>query len=124
MGWDCFGHMTVASIAYRKLDPTTRARVDALLKMNPYFTDPAKWPKLIPSGTTAADRSRYIFMLAATWPDEIKSDSKYHNDGSENGDVPDGPRRTGIQAMTISIGTNTGISLTRHSARTGLMSPH
>jgi hypothetical protein len=98
MGWDGFGHMTVASIAYRKLDPTTRARVDALLKMNPYFSNPAKWPAQIPSGTAAADRSRYIFMLAATWPDEIKSDNNYHNDGSENGDVPDGPepgRNTG-----------------------------
>jgi hypothetical protein len=98
MAWDSFGHMTVASVAYRKLDPATRARVDALLAMNPYFSDPAKWPKLIPAGTAAADRSRYIFMLAATWPDEIKSDSNYHNDGSGGGDVPDGPeagRNTG-----------------------------
>jgi hypothetical protein len=99
MAWDSFGHMTVASIAYRKLDPVTRKRVDALLMMNPYFSDATKWSAQIPDGTTAAVRSRYIFMLAATWPDEIKSDEDYHNDGSHNGDVPDGPevnRNTGF----------------------------
>jgi hypothetical protein len=98
MAWDSFGHMIVASVAYRNLDAPTRARVDALLAMNPYFSDPTKWPAQIPAGTKAADRSRFIFMLAATWPDSIKNDSKYHNDGSKNGDVPDGPeagRNTG-----------------------------
>jgi hypothetical protein len=40
-----------------------------------------KWPALIPSGASGADRQRYIFMLAATWPD-VKSDADYHNDVS------------------------------------------
>src|SRR5580698_3768900 len=99
MAWDSFGHMTVASVAYRKLDAHTRSRVDTLLMVNPYFSDPTKWSALIPDGTTAAVRSRYIFMLAATWPDEIKSDDDYHDDGSHNGDAPDGPdagRNTGF----------------------------
>ncbi len=98
MAWDSFGHMVVASVAYRQLDAKTRKRVDKLLKLNPYYKDKTKWPALIPSGTSAADRPRIIFMLAATWPDEIKSDGKYQNDGSNNGDTPDGPdaaRNTG-----------------------------
>jgi hypothetical protein len=89
--WDSFGHMVVASVAYRKLDSKTRARVDALLALNPYFSNAMEWPAQIPSTVPAASRSRYIFMLAATWPDQIKSDGAYHNDGSGNGDVPDGP---------------------------------
>jgi hypothetical protein len=32
-----------------------------------------------------------IFMFAATWPDAIKSDASYHNDGDENGNRPTGP---------------------------------
>jgi hypothetical protein len=102
MAWDGFGHMAVASVAYRNLDSATRKRVDALIKLNPYFSDATKWPKLIPAGTSAADKPRYFFMLAATWPDKIKSDSKYHNDGSQNGDVPDGPeanRNTGYDDL-------------------------
>ena len=89
MAWDGYGHMAVASVAYRKLDAKTRARADQLLMLNPYFKD--KWPALIPSGTSDADRTRLIFMLAATWPDAIKQDNSYHNDGSNNGDSPDGP---------------------------------
>lgn len=91
MAWDSFGHMVVASVAYRNLDLKTRARVDALLALNPYFSNPMEWPAQIPGTVSAATRSRYIFMLAATWPDQIKNDAAYHNDGSGNGDVPDGP---------------------------------
>jgi hypothetical protein len=96
--WDSFGHMVVASVAYRKLDSKTRKRVDALLALNPYFSNAMEWPAQIPFTASAATKSRYIFMLAATWPDQIKSDAAYHNDGSGNGDVPDGPapfRNTG-----------------------------
>src|SRR5262249_32601997 len=31
-----------------------------------------------------------LFMIAATWPDEIKSDSAYKDDGSHHGNRPDG----------------------------------
>src|SRR5260370_35269502 len=80
--WDGFGHMVVASVAYRSLDQPTRDRVNALLALNPYFKDKTKWPALIPAGTPAADHSRFIFMLPATWPDAIKRDPNYHHDGS------------------------------------------
>jgi len=90
--WDNFGHMVVAGVAYRQLDATAKARVNALLALNPYFQ--TKWPSQIPSGTSSADRAMMIFMLAATWADAIKSDSHYHNDGANGGDSPTGPEAT------------------------------
>jgi hypothetical protein len=87
-GWDSEGHMTVAYVAYQRLEPSTRQRVNALLKLNPYY---ARWKAEIPNGTSLADADMMIFMLAATWPDEIKLDAQYDDDGSSGGDRPDGP---------------------------------
>lgn len=90
--WNDFGHMVVASVAYRNLDPQTQARVNSLLLLNPYYT--THWAALIPPGTSSDDRNRMIFMLAATWPDAIKGDPSYHNDGEEGGNRPNGPEAT------------------------------
>ena len=90
--WDGFGHMAVASVAYRSLDQPTRDRVNALLALNPYFKEKTEWPASIPAGTSAADRSRLICMLAATWPDAIKEDTNYHNDTAGG---PEASRNTG-----------------------------
>jgi hypothetical protein len=84
--WFSFGHMAVAYVAYQKLTPAKKARVAVLLKKNPYYA--TKWKKLIPVGTPAAQQNLMIFMIAATWPDEIKSDTAYKNDGADNGDEP------------------------------------
>ena len=70
LAWNSVGHMTVAYSAYQQLTPVEQARVTALLKLNPYY---AKWLKFIPAGTSDADRDMYVFMMAATWPDEIKA---------------------------------------------------
>lgn len=83
--WNSEGHMAVAYVAYQRLTPATRDRVDVLLKLNPYHS---KWLAMVPPGTSQAVTERIIFMLAATWPDEIKSDPQYHNDGPNNGDTP------------------------------------
>ena len=94
--WNNFGHMAVAYVAYMKLDAATRAKVDHLLSLNPYFM--TKWQQQLPAGTAAADRGAFLFMLAATWPDAIKRDNQYHNDGAGGGDRPTGPeaaRNTG-----------------------------
>jgi hypothetical protein len=85
-GWDDLGHMTVAYVAYQQLTPATRARVKALLKLNPYYT--TKWTGMVPKNTAKKNVDQAIFMIAATWPDEIKSDKAYHSDGSQNGDRP------------------------------------
>lgn len=88
LAWGPIGHMTVAYVAYQKLTPAAKARVRDLLKLNP---DYANWEKQIPAGTSADDHDRIIFMIAATWADDIKGESQYSDDGSNGGNTPDGP---------------------------------
>ncbi len=87
-GWGNVGHMTVAYAAYQKLSPTAKKRVATLLKLNP---DYKKWLKMLPAGTAAKDRPMMLFMIAATWPDQIKSEKGYTDDGPDpHGNRPDG----------------------------------
>ena len=69
--WDSFGHMLVAYAAYQQLTPATQARVTTLVKLNPKY---AEWDGWVPPGTAAAERDAIVFMIAATWADEIKSE--------------------------------------------------
>jgi hypothetical protein len=87
LAWNAKGHMVVAFVAYKRLDPPIRARVDALLRLNP---DLKRWLTLIPATVPAADRNLAIFMIASTWPDQIKSDPSFRDDGTHNGNVPGG----------------------------------
>jgi hypothetical protein len=84
-GWNGFGHMAVAYVAYQHLDAQTRARADRLIRLNPLY---ATWKKQLPSGLSASQRNMMLFMIAATWPDQIRGDHSYHSDGPENGDRP------------------------------------
>jgi S1/P1 nuclease len=78
--WFDVGHMAVAYVAYQQLTAVKKARVAALLKKNPYYN--TKWKAMIPAGTPADQRDLMLFMIAATWPDEIKlKDSGYQSDG-------------------------------------------
>jgi hypothetical protein len=74
--------MMVAAVAYSKLKSEVRTKVDALLRLNP---DYPSWLTLIPDGTPVATRKKMIFMIAATWPDRIKTDPDYVTDGTHNG---------------------------------------
>jgi hypothetical protein len=86
--WGNQGHMMVAYVAYHLLNPAARARADALIALNPEFNT---WKTLIPASVPAADRPAMLFMIAATWPDRIKSESAFRDDGTDNGNRPDGP---------------------------------
>ena len=103
MAWGPIGHMTVAYAAYQKLTPTAKARVRDLLKLNPDF---ANWEKQMPAGISPEDHNRAIFMIASTWPDDIKGEPQYSDDGPDSGgNIPDG----------ASSSLNTGYSdLLRH----------
>ena len=93
--------MTVAYIAFQQLTPATRDRASALLKLNPKYS---AWQASLPPGTSVEDQDLMIFMIAATWPDQIKKDPSYTADGSDNGDRPDGPdasRNTGYDDMLM-----------------------
>ncbi len=89
-GWGNVGHMTVAYVAYQHLTPAAKKRVYALIKLNPDYKN-KKWSALIPAGTAPKDRPMMLFMIAATWPDQIKSEKGYSDDGPDpHGNRPDG----------------------------------
>lgn len=87
LAWGPIGHMTVAYVAYQKLTPAAKARVHDLLKLNP---DYASWEKQIPAGTSADDRDFMLFMIASVWADDIKGEPQYSDDGTDDGNTPDG----------------------------------
>ena len=74
-GWNGRGHMTVAYIAYTGLPAPTRSKVDALLRRHPDFALLSKG--LNQNSSTFGLR---VFMKAATWPDIIKTDGRFHED--------------------------------------------
>jgi hypothetical protein len=77
--WDSEGHMIVASLAYQQLSQPARDRIAVLLALNPSV---AQWQTMIPASVPAADRPALLFAIAATWPDQIKSDPMFPDDGS------------------------------------------
>jgi hypothetical protein len=79
--WDGYGHMTVAYVAYQKLTPQTRARATALLKLNPDYNN---WVAMMPSGSSQSEKDLMAFMIAATWPDRVKSAPGYREDNPAN----------------------------------------
>ena len=122
-GWWGLGHMAVAYVAYQKLTPQKRNRVDVLLRLNP---DLPNWLALLPPDTSKKDERLMIFMIAATWPDRIKEDSKYSDDSDiDGGNTPTAnPPTVRILATMISLITSTGIlkicrlrRMARHSIR-------
>lgn len=66
--WNATGHRIVAAIAYDRLNPKAKARVDELLKQHPDF---------------ATLPSREAFLTAAVWPDNIRGDKRFYDDMAE-----------------------------------------
>lgn len=85
--WNDFGHLLIAADAYNQLTPATRARVRALLTLNPQYS---QWV----AHRRASQRGAIAFMEAATWADWIKSQPGYINDG-EHPSGPDAARNIG-----------------------------
>jgi S1/P1 Nuclease len=85
--WNDKGHMAVAYVAYQQLTPAVRARADQLLRLNPFYQ---RWLRMIPSTVPTSQRNLAVFMIAATWADQIKLDSAYRDDGTEGGNRPGG----------------------------------
>ena len=77
--WDSEGHMMVAYIAFQNLTPAAKTAAMRLLQKHP---DYQQWVAGIPVDSSHEDdRLARAMMMAATWPDQIKSDSHYRNDG-------------------------------------------
>ncbi len=68
--WNARGHMTVAAIAWEKMDAATKRRAIALVKLNPDYSLWMSRPGI--SSLPEAARDRIAFMEAATWPDDLK----------------------------------------------------
>jgi hypothetical protein len=73
LAWDGDGHMQVAEIAWKHLTAASRARVSELLELNPNYR---AWIANVPE----AKRKQMAFVMAATWPDYIKTATGYIND--------------------------------------------
>jgi hypothetical protein len=89
-GWNDRGHMSVAYVAYKQLKPAARDRANALLKLNPKYGEWAATVSNEAPGASDDDKNLMIFMIAATWADQIKRDATYIKDGSQGGNRPNG----------------------------------
>jgi len=74
--WNFSGHWIAAAIAYQRLTPAVRARVDELIRKHPdyekfTFADAPSDPE---------GRARAAFIRAASWPDEIRNDARFYDD--------------------------------------------
>lgn len=78
-GWDGTGHRIIAAIAYDRLNPSTRVRVDALIKAHP---DYAAFTRNAPEDPAA--RARAAFITAAVWPDDIKGDRRFYDESRDD----------------------------------------
>lgn len=70
--WNFPGHRIIAAIAYDKLTPATRARVDELLRRHP---DYAMFTQDAPADPVA--RARAAFINSSVWPDQIRNDPRF-----------------------------------------------
>ena len=74
--WNFPAHWIAAAIAYQRLTPAVRAKVDDLLRQHPdyekmNFADAPADPE---------SRARAAFIHAASWPDEIRDDARLYDD--------------------------------------------
>jgi hypothetical protein len=74
--WNATGHRIIAAIAYERLTPATRARVDQILRNHPDYATLLTWD----APSEPAARARAVFIAASTWPDIIKSDPRFYDD--------------------------------------------
>ncbi|MDP9112595.1 MAG: S1/P1 nuclease [Acidobacteriota bacterium] len=90
--WNYSGHRIIAEIAYRRLTPQARLRVDEMMRRHPDFDMLARDA---PAGANA--RAHYAFVWAASWPDQILSDSRFYD--ADRADSPATPLLPGFPDM-------------------------
>lgn len=77
--WNAAGHRLVAAIAWQQISPATREFVAQALARHP---DHERWV----ARARSADAAK-VFVEAATWPDDIRNDPRFHDEG-ENAPMP------------------------------------
>ncbi len=73
--WNAAGHRLVAAMAWRQMSPAAREAAAALLARHP---DYPRW-----TGKAGDDPAYTAFVEAATWPDDIRGDRRFHNEEEE-----------------------------------------
>jgi hypothetical protein len=106
--WDATGHRAMAAIAYDRLQPTTRLRVDAIMRAHP---DIAVLGDGLDLQTPAGIRE--VFLRASVWPDRIRSDARFYRETDANArptpllpGFPSMARREGWHYLTRSFSTD------------------
>ena len=72
--WNYSGHRIVAEIAYQRLTPQARLRIDEMMRRHPDFDMITRDAPADPDA-----RAHYAFVWAASWPDQILSDSRFYD---------------------------------------------
>ena len=73
--WNAAGHRLSAAIAWQQLSPPSRDFIATALSRHP---DYARWVEKARSSEPAD-----IFAEASTWPDDIRHDPRFYNEGRE-----------------------------------------
>lgn len=79
-GWNKPGHMTTAAIAYQELklkDETALKEVIKLLKKHSHY---GKWKERINQLNLQEEEDLFLFMYAARWADDVRSDENEHRE--------------------------------------------
>lgn len=96
--WNATGHRIIAAIAYSRLTPEARARVDELLRKHPDYASLLTRDSPPDPGA----RSRAAFLDAAVWPDQIKEDPRFHHGSRrQTRPSPASPSRLGFRSMEL-----------------------
>jgi hypothetical protein len=75
--WNASGHVAIALLAYDELGPTQRAALVQLLRAHPRLEPDVA--SALPSSLSGAARDRWLFALAATWPDLARGQPLYEH---------------------------------------------
>jgi len=94
LAWFDMGHMTVAAVAYSKLDAPVRAKIERLLQLNP---DYETWVVGVP----AEHHGMVAFVRAATWADDIKKRHYYINHPSASQDGAHASDNIGYEDLLV-----------------------
>jgi hypothetical protein len=79
LAWNIPGHMLSGAVAYQILqqeNPPTIHKVKAVLEKHPWYAN--QWQARL-QDVPAADRDMVLFMQAARWADDIRSNDKQHH---------------------------------------------
>lgn len=74
--WNGSGHRQIALLAFDSLSPGSRSRLSALLRQHPLFAE--DFLDHLPADLPVAERDRWLFSHAATWPDVARGRPDYH----------------------------------------------